>query len=144
MKILVPVDGSKYALKGAELALDLAKAKGAGVTLLSVVPSYHIIDLEISARARDSLEDKLTRQAEEALALARKYYVENGLTPQEVLIRSAAVADEIVKMAEEGKFELIVIGSRGLGATGRFFLGGTALKVVSHAPCSVLVAKMPE
>ena len=37
--------------------------------------------------------------------------------------------------------DLIVIGSRGLGATGRFSLGGTAMKIISQAPCSVLVAK---
>lgn len=57
------------------------------------------------------------------------------------MIGSGAIADEIVTMAEQEKMDLIVIGSRGLGATGRFSLGGTAMKIISQAPCSVLVAK---
>ena len=67
MKILVPVDGSKSSLEGARIGADLAQAKGAQVTLLAVVPVYPDIDLEISARARESLDSKLSAQAEQAL-----------------------------------------------------------------------------
>jgi len=37
--------------------------------------------------------------------------------------------------------DLIVIGSRGLGAKTRSFIGSTASKVVTYAPCSVMVVK---
>jgi nucleotide-binding universal stress UspA family protein len=63
------------------------------------------------------------------------------MIPKTMLISSGFIADEIIKLAESEKFDLIVIGSRGLGATGRFSLGGTAMKIISSAPCSVLVAK---
>jgi nucleotide-binding universal stress UspA family protein len=139
MKILVPVDGSKSSGEGARLARDLAQAKGAQVTLLAVVPVFPDTDLEISARARESLDSKLSARAEEALERARGVFT--GLSVGEVIISSNDVADEIIKMADQEKMDLIVIGSRGLKATGRFSVGGTALKVVSNAPCSVLVAK---
>ncbi len=142
MKILVPVDGSKSSLEGARLAGDLALAKGAQVTLLAVVSVYPDIDLEISARARESLDSKLSAQAEQALDQAKGFFT--GLTVESILLSSNDVADEIVTLAEEGKFDLIVMGSRGFNATRRFSVGGTALKVASNSPCSVLLAKGQE
>ncbi len=142
MKILVPVDGSKSSLEGARLAGDLALAKVAQVTLLAVVSVYSDVDLEISARARESLDSKLSAQAEKALAQAKGFFT--GMTVESILLSSNDVADEIVKLAEEGKFDLIVMGSRGFKAAGRFSVGGTALKVATSSPCSVLLAKIQE
>jgi nucleotide-binding universal stress UspA family protein len=144
MKILVAIDGSKDAAEGVRMALSLAQAQGAEVTLLAVIPVYPDIDLEITARARHSLEDKLSSQAEQALARAKGLFQEKGLVAKALVISAGAIADEIVKMAEEEKMNLIVIGGRGLGATGRFSLGGTALKIINQAPCSVLVARAGE
>ena len=118
MKILVPVDGSKSSLEGAKIGADLAKAKGAQVTLLAVIPVYPDFDLEISARARESLGNKLSDQAEQALAQAKGFFT--GLTVESILLSSNDVADEIVKLAEGGKFDLIVMGSKGFKAAGRF------------------------
>jgi nucleotide-binding universal stress UspA family protein len=141
MKILAAIDGSKDAAEGAGMALEIAKTQKAEVILLAIIPVYPDIDLEISARARDSLESKLSSQAEQALAQSKALFQAEGLSPKALVISAGAIADEIVKLAEEEKVNLIIIGGRGLGATGRFSLGGTALKIVSHAPCSVLVAK---
>lgn len=142
MKILVAIDGSKDATEGVRMGLDIAKAQMAKVTLLAVIPIYPDIDLEITARARESLERKLGSQAEQALSKAKEAFQAGGISPKAVTINAGAIADEIVKMAEDEKMDLIIIGSRGLGATGRFSLGGTAMKIISHAPCSVLVAKV--
>lgn len=141
MKILVAIDGSKDAAEGVRMGLDMARVQGAEVTLLAVIPIYPDIDLEITARARDSLERKLGSQAEQSLSKANESFQAKGISPRAVIINAGDVADEIVKMAEDEKMDLIIIGSRGLGATGRFSLGGTAMKIISHAPCSVLVAK---
>ncbi len=141
MKILAAIDGSKDAMQGARLALGMAKAQAAVVTLLAVIPVYPDIDLEISARARESLDSKLSSQAEKALTQAKALFQDQGITPRALIISAGSIADEIVKMAEEEQVDLIVIGSRGLGATGRFTLGGTAMKIISQAPSSVLVAR---
>jgi len=142
MKILVPVDGSKSSLAGARMAADLAKAQGAEVTLLAVVPAYSDIDLEISARARDSLEGKLNAAAAQAIDQSKGLLA--GISLKSFVVSSNDIADEIIKMAEDEGFDLIVLGSRGRKPAGRFTVGGTALKVVSHSPCSVLVAKTAE
>ena len=83
----------------------------------------------------------MSKQAEFDLGKAKDLFQAEGIVPKAMLVSSGAIADEIVTMAEQEKMDLIVIGSRGLGATGRFSLGGTAMKIISQAPCSVLVAK---
>jgi nucleotide-binding universal stress UspA family protein len=141
MKILVAIDGSKDAQEGVQLAFNIAKAQEAEIILLAIIPLYPDIDLEISARARGSLENKLSAQAEQALGSAQAIFQAGGISPKAQVISSGAVADEILSRAEEEKINLIVLGSRGLGATGRFSLGGTAMKIINNAPCSVMVAK---
>ena len=51
-------------------------------------------------------------------------------------------ATEIVREAEEGNYDLIIVGERpNRNLVRRFFLGSTAVRVVEHAPCPVIVAK---
>lgn len=49
--------------------------------------------------------------------------------------------DEIIKFAEEGGFDLIVMGSRGGGIFSRALLGSVSDKVVHHVKTSVLIVK---
>lgn len=50
-------------------------------------------------------------------------------------------ADEIMAVAKQKQADLIVMGAKGLGAVGRFFLGSVSTKVVQHSPVSVLVIR---
>lgn len=50
-------------------------------------------------------------------------------------------ADEIITVAKQKQADLIVMGAKGLGAVGRFFLGSVSTKVAQHSSCSVLVVR---
>lgn len=50
-------------------------------------------------------------------------------------------ADEIMKIADKQKVDLIVAGAKGLGAVARFFLGSVSTRLVQHSTCSVLVVR---
>lgn len=50
-------------------------------------------------------------------------------------------ADEIIKIADRQKVDLIVAGAKGLGAVARFFLGSVSTRLVQHSTCSVLVVR---
>ncbi len=50
-------------------------------------------------------------------------------------------ADEIIKVADHRKVDLIVAGAKGLSAVARFFLGSVSTKLVQHSACSVLVVR---
>ena len=137
MNILVPVDGSPYSLKALETACDLAKSQPPSrLVLTSVV--MQMPELEEGVY----ITEKMKGQAEAALAKAKETVQAKGLNhPHVVLASGPSPADEIVQVAKIEAADLIVIGSRGLAGKTMAFLGSTASKVVTYAPCSVLVVK---
>jgi nucleotide-binding universal stress UspA family protein len=56
-------------------------------------------------------------------------------------LREGRPADQIVMAAEEGGFDLIVLGHRGLGKVKEFFLGSVSDRVADEARCPVLIVK---
>ena len=52
--------------------------------------------------------------------------------------------DEIVRVAEEGAYDLTVAGSCGRNAVGELLLGSVSKALVRQAPCAVLVVRHPE
>ncbi len=50
-------------------------------------------------------------------------------------------AERIIHHAEQGGFDLLVLGHKGRSRAQRFLLGSTSDKVVDHAPCSTLIVK---
>jgi nucleotide-binding universal stress UspA family protein len=142
MKILVPVDGSKYSTEAVKVALDYAKTKGAEITLITVAPFIPGLDLEISAKELDSLTQKMKRSGEEILEKAQAVLKADGVASRSILSSSVSAADEIIGVVEKEKTDLVIIGNRGLGGSAtRFFMGSVASKVVGHAPCNVYVVK---
>jgi len=59
----------------------------------------------------------------------------------DTILREGHAVHEIVKAAEEGKFDLIVMGARGLSRIKEIILGSVSDGVIRNAPCPVLVTK---
>ncbi|KJS80080.1 MAG: hypothetical protein JM58_19135 [Peptococcaceae bacterium BICA1-8] len=147
-KILVPVDGSELSLNVLDLALDLAKAQGSQITLLTVVvpETLHyygeFINYEQSKEivdAQRTMHEEAQKNATKMLdALAKK--VEESNIPLEKFVKSGNPAEQILAMAESG-YDLIVIGNRGFSPAKKFFLGSVSQRVITEANCPVLVAK---
>jgi nucleotide-binding universal stress UspA family protein len=56
-------------------------------------------------------------------------------------MKEGNISNEIVKLAKNKKCNLIIVGSKGLGATARFFLGSISNKLANNSPCSILIVK---
>ena len=137
MKILVPIDGSSFALKALEKGIDMAKKEEGGeITLMSVGLKFQ--DLEgISSHYIDKMKDKAISVVDEAKEIVEKA----GLKAKTIIEQGASPADNIISFAGEQKFDLIIIGHRGLTGLDKFLVGSVAERVVSYAPCSVLVVR---
>jgi nucleotide-binding universal stress UspA family protein len=62
--------------------------------------------------------------------------------PAELRLRYGVVADEILREANEGDYDLIVIGASGTaGRLKGWLVGDVAREVVDHAPRSVLIVR---
>jgi nucleotide-binding universal stress UspA family protein len=142
MKILVPTDGSKYAEEALSTAIDLVKAKGGELCLISVAPAIEEFELEFSAGSRETIrrefEARATKVVEKAAVVAAAAGVK---VTRKSETSAASIPDAIVEYAEKEAVDLIVMGTRGLGPSSRFRMGSVASKVVRHAPCSVYVVK---
>ena len=137
MKVLVATDGSEHSMKAVQRALELAEKQGAQVTLMSV--AYYGADyLE---GMPPNIKDKLEDEARAALKKGKAVFDAKNLPVETVLEAGLVPANLIIRRAQEGKFDRIVIGSTGLNALERILMGSTAAKVVAHAPCEVTVVR---
>jgi nucleotide-binding universal stress UspA family protein len=140
MKLLVSIDGSDHALKAAKKAGRLVHEGGGEVILLSV--AHDITPLGVwEIGHRESILQDLQAKAQEAIDEAKKVLKEEGEEARASLIETGAPADEIIRVARKEAVDMIVMGSRGLTGLPHYLLGSVAHKVVTYAPCSVLVVK---
>ena len=111
---------------------------------MTVTPYVADVDLELSAVERDRLLESMKKRGEDVLKKAVNLLKSFGVSYiRTVLASSTSPAEEIVNFASSEKIDLIVIGSKGMGATERFFLGSVTSKVVRYSPCGVYVVKDP-
>ena len=74
------------------------------------------------------------------LAEARMYLRERGIEP--ILVKRAGEpAQTIEDVAAEGGYDMVVVGSRGLGAVSRVLQGSVSEHVATHAQATVVVAR---
>lgn len=137
MKVLVPTDGSEQAMKAVQRALEMAEKNGAQVTLMGVA-SYAP---EILDEMTPSTQERLEAEAAAVLSKAKELFDKKGLDVQTVLEAGLVPANNILRKAEEGKFDCIVMGSTGRTGLARVLMGSTAAKVVAHAPCEVTIVR---
>lgn len=57
------------------------------------------------------------------------------------IVAEGRSAEQILKLVTQRRIDLVVLGSQGKGLLKRLIIGSTSEKVLSHAPCSVLVAR---
>jgi nucleotide-binding universal stress UspA family protein len=141
--IVVGTDGSETAAEAAREAIELAKAVGATLEIVSAyepVPAQRLN--EIKREAPEDLQWAISPRSEVDATLqaaagpAREAGVSVNVYP-----RQGDPADAILDVAEETGADLIVVGNRGMTGAKRFLLGSVPNKVSHHAPCSVLIIR---
>jgi nucleotide-binding universal stress UspA family protein len=147
MKIILAVDGSKYSRWATDVLLGLPLAEEPEIEIMHVVDVPTVTEALIApsmvgkyrkgnaamAEKKFDLAQRLTAQV---LERVRKRWTRVG-----AIITRGSVADTIVARARKEKANLIIVGARGLSNIQRFLLGSVSQKIVTYAPCSVLVVK---
>jgi len=142
-KILVPLDGSIRAKIAAENAIELAKCMDAGILFFHVIPALPPYVNKYSDRlggAYQQIHDELQTTGEEIMEQARNEFGKYGVR-MDIKVIWGNPAMEICREAKEGRFDLIVIGSRGLGEIKGYLMGSVSNRVTRHASCPVLIVR---
>jgi nucleotide-binding universal stress UspA family protein len=136
MNILVPLDGSNYSKKALFQACDMAKNYQANLILVYVVDK----SLSLNLLDRNEYLKMLRKFGKKVLIKGKETAKDKGIDTTTVM-KEGNITNEIVKLAKSKKCNLIIVGSKGLGATARFFLGSISNKLANNSPCSVLIVK---
>ena len=136
MNILVPIDGSEYSENVILHACDMAKNYQSRLILLYVVEK----SIPVNLLDRKEYLKILREFRNKVLINGKKVTIKQGVDSK-IVMKEGNVTNEIVKVAKKDRCNLIVIGSKGLGATARFFLGSVSNKLANYSPCSVLIVK---
>jgi nucleotide-binding universal stress UspA family protein len=144
-KVLCAVDGSRHALEAAKLAGQLAKQLGAKLTFLTVTKELKVTEevkryMEIEhltgepQYVLDEYTEQVMQEAKDAARVA-------GVSDAKTQVKTGQPARVIVKTAEAGGYDAIVIGGRGHGDLEGLLLGSVSHKVASLAKCTVITVK---
>ncbi len=150
-KILVPIDGSEHSLKALEEAAQIAKMSSGKITLINVYSVQPIMMPEPSAPGYSGgpiftgadlarITEAAQKSGNRILQDGEHRISASGVQIEKMLVEGHTV-QEIVRAANEGKFDLIVIGARGISHIREMLLGSVTDGVLHHAHCAVLVIK---
>ena len=123
MRILVGIDGSDHSLWALMEAINITKRFSG---FLKVITVYN--------QGKEEEAEKIRRKTGQYLEKEKIRYDFStilGSNPSRALVDTA----------RNEKFDLIVVGSRGLGSAASFLLGSISKKVATDACCDVLVVK---
>lgn len=142
-KILLPLDGSERAVKALNHAVELAQKLGSKITVMYVVPSlpaYVNTAVDQLGHAQQTIINELTRHGREMLEEVVSSVSDKGVEIDTFTILGQP-ADEILEKAKLENYDLIIMGSRGLGEIKGYLMGSVSNRVTRHASCPVLIIR---
>lgn len=144
-KILVPIDGSKNSLRALSHAVALARSLTNEVEIGILYVSVLSQILPITAQVQG---DKIPKDSKNPVAFAEKIIAEAlKQIPDDVPVlvqvynEKGAPSIVITDFAQQNGYDMIIIGSRGLGTIAEVIFGSVSKYVIHHAQCPVLVVK---
>lgn len=147
-RILVPVDFSACSRSAVDYAVFLANTFNANIDVLHVWRPPELAGDEVQVFNRQmqgtSLKTYMEEQANTALSTFLKDVAQDSHVGKRPRLEAGDPAETIAKVAQEGAYDLIVMGTHGRTGLSHVFLGSVAEKVVRLAPCPVMTHRMTE
>lgn len=131
------MDGSSNSTCGLNEAISLARQSQGVITGIHVLPKFPpSYDINIK-----SYRTQLSKQSKKFMESAKTSAARHGIEFNEKIASSKNAVDTIVGFASKSKFDVIVIGSRGLGSPKANYIGSVAHGIVNNSKIPVLVVK---
>lgn len=141
MRILVPVDGSKSALRALKYALSMRERLRTPLTIDVVNVQRRVASGNVRHFIpQEQLDDYYEDEGKAALRTARKVLQASGV-PFTVHVAVGEEPECIARYAKEHGCELIVMGTRGMNTLVNMLLGSVSSRVVHLAHVPVLLVK---
>lgn len=136
LKVLVAIDASEISDTVVKRSGQFAKVADCDLTVLSVIEDVVAYD-----NIPDTpLYQERKKKAEEILTKATEKLAKHSV-PSRAKTAIGPIGAEIVRVAKEGDYDIIFVGSRGLGGIKRMLVGSVAFEVLQNAHCSVALVR---
>lgn len=142
-KILLPTDGSRYSTEAAKIAAEVATRHGGVVQPVVTVEYGHLIGGDLTEEVIAAVRDRIQSRAQKALDEAAAALAGAGAQVLTGKVLEGPAPNTIVQEAEDGEYDLIVMGSRGVSEEDGHerLIGSVTERVLHRAPCPVLVIR---
>jgi len=140
-KVLCALDFGDASLEALRQARGLAHGVGGRLAACHVLRGVHDLGLLFPVESMLASADTVAENGTVEKALGEHTRSKLGLELTEIFVERGAPYAELVRRAELWGADFIAVGSHGKSGLARLVLGSVAERVVSHAHCSVLVAR---
>jgi nucleotide-binding universal stress UspA family protein len=139
--ILVPTDGSPLSDAAVDHAIEFARAIGAKVTGLHVIPTFHTFTYhtEMLEDTRDQFEKDSRAHAAQFLTKIERAAKEAGVEYRTMHVSHDHPYEAIIDTAKEAGCDVIAMASHGRKGVQGLLMGSETQKVLTHSTVPVLV-----
>jgi nucleotide-binding universal stress UspA family protein len=137
--ILVPIDGSDNSYRALDAALLLSEKLGSNINVIHVMEEVPITHIG-SEKMLNELLKAYKKENQDILLKCTEIANQKGLTIKTLLLQGNP-ASAILDYNKKEKFDLVIMGSRGLGKFKELILGSVSSKIMHHSPCAVLLIR---
>jgi nucleotide-binding universal stress UspA family protein len=135
-KILVALDGSMHSRRGMNEAISLARQSESIITGIHVIPGFPK-NFGISRK----YENQTMKNVGKFISDARINAGRHGLEFEEKIVRSNDTVAVISNHAKSGRYDVVIIGSRGQGSPKSEYFGSVANGILLDSKVPVLLVK---
>jgi nucleotide-binding universal stress UspA family protein len=152
LQVLFATDGSEASRQaGTALARATWPAGTQGFVMTVLEPYFHSLPNWLAQTTRDPSIDALTqgwmqeyeadKKNKRAEMVALAHTLPAPFQANEPIIAEGHPAELILKAIDERKIDLVVVGAQGKSAWEQFMIGSTSERLLTAAPCSVLIVR---
>ena len=140
MKVLLAVDGSAYTQKMLAYLTSHQEMLGAGHEYSIITVQPLLPPRARAALGKDVVEQYYDEEATKILVPVQDFLKSRGVQVQSIS-KVGPIADTIIKEAQEGKFDMIAMGTHGHGTLGRLVMGSVSSQVLAGCTIPVLLIR---
>lgn len=135
---MVPIDGSPASIRALDIAIEFSMRDGSKLSLIHVVTPPAI-------GVSEKVLKELTKAGESALETGESKCRSFGLTTRKILKvvenNRSSTASEIAKAAIEGRYDCVILGSRGYTGDRGILMGSVGVSLAISLPCTTIIVR---
>jgi nucleotide-binding universal stress UspA family protein len=138
----VPIDGSEISYRALDAALFFSEILGSNITAIHVMEDIPVTHIESQKLLNDMLEISAacTEQGRNILSKCSETAKNKGSIVNTILLKGNP-ASIILDFCKNEKYDLIIMGNRGMGEIKEVLLGSVSSKILHNSSCPFLLIK---